>query len=196
MSTPAHVSPIVAAAARILLVGGCLAGLVPGGGAVAADEPAAALQTLPGFLAEKGIDRAGRKAIEEATAWDDAVQQAALRVLLRIAAPPELAAQWRADAVASDAGAAEVADRLLAVRGRAVFVAPQPLTGEQRELAAGRDHFDVVRIVDAAGTAFDALMLQAPAAWPRGREIDEPRAGPRGEAPRRRAIPPDVTLEL
>ena len=151
--------------------------------AVAADGPAAAPDAespAPGgfasFLSDKGIDRAGRTVIEEAKSWDDAVQQAAVRVLLRMAAPAELVSRWRAAAVEFGAAAPAVSDQLVAVRGRAVFVAPHPLTAEQRELAAGRTHIDVVRIVDAAGAAVDVLVLQAPKAWARGRAIDEPAA--------------------
>ncbi len=153
--------------------GGCVALLATVGVACAAS----AAESVPGFaefLAEKGIDRAGREVIEAATVWDDAVQQAAVRVLLRLAAPTELVAAWRADAVPFGAEPPAVADRLVAIRGRAVHVAPQPLTADQRELAAGRTHYDVVRIVDAAGLAADALVLDAPRAWPRGRPIDEP----------------------
>jgi hypothetical protein len=159
-----------------ILVGVCVAGLAPSGagwsGVRAADEPAAG--GLREFLAEKGIDRAARKAIEDAAEWNDAVQQTAVRVLLRLAAPAELVARWRGDAVDFGAAAATVDDRLVVIRGRAVFVAPQPLTPEQRELAAGRGRFDVVRIVDAGGVAADVLVLHAPAAWARGRPIDEP----------------------
>lgn len=155
------------------------------GAAAAADEPAGtptgaadatAADGFAAFLADKGIDRAGRKAIEEATAWDNAVQQAAVRVLLRLAAPAELVAKWRAGAVAFGSTPPAVDDRLVAVGGRAVFVAPCALTPAQRELAAGRTHVDVVRIVDPAGTAVEVLVLEAPKAWPRGRAIDEPAA--------------------
>ncbi|MFM7108471.1 MAG: hypothetical protein ACKOZU_07725 [Planctomycetaceae bacterium] len=163
----------------------CLAALAlaAAGVAPAADEPAdapagtaaaAAEGGFAAFLADKGIDRAGRAAIEEATVWSDAVQQAAVRVLLRLAAPAELVARWRVDAVEFGAAPPAVDDRLVAVRGRAVFVAPHPLTPEQRDLAAGRTHFDVVRIVDAAGAAVEVLVLEAPKAWARGRAIDEP----------------------
>ena len=168
--------PSPAARHRFIVAIGLAAAALAGGAdpARAADEPAAA--PLASFLSEKGIDRAGRATIESATAWDDAVQRAAVRVLLRLSAPAELAARWRADAVALGAAAPAVDDRLVEVRGRAVFVAPQPLTDEQRELAAGREHFDVVRIVDTAGTAADVLVPKAPAGWARGRPIDEPAA--------------------
>lgn len=157
----------------------CLAALVaalgatPGRSVMAADEPVPAVGGLAEFLASKGIDRDGRRPIEEAAAWDDATQQAAVRLLLRLAAPAELVSGWRAAAVEFGAAPPAVDDRLVAVRGRAVFVGPQPLTPEQREIAAGREHFDVVRIVDAAGTAVDVLVWQAPKAWARGRPIDE-----------------------
>lgn len=172
-------------AARIVAVlGGCLA---------VAPPPAVAGGTggLESFLAEKGIDRAARMPIEEATAWNDAVQQSAVRVLLRLAAPRELVSLWRGAAVDLGAGPPAVGDRLVAVRGRAVFTAPQPLTREQQELAAGRTHVDLVRIVDAAGTAVDVIVPHAPAGWARGRAIDESaaafglplsiRSGPRPE---------------
>lgn len=155
-------------ARSIALVAACIAGFAPAPAGVAAEGGFTA------FLSDKGIDRAGRGSIERATAWDDAVQQAVVRVLLRLAAPAELVSQWRADAVAFGAAPPAVDDRLVAVRGRAVFVAPRRLTREQQELAAGRTHFDVVRIVDAAGAAVDVLVLQAPKSWPRGRAIDEP----------------------
>ncbi|MFM9057556.1 MAG: hypothetical protein ACKOSQ_00240 [Planctomycetaceae bacterium] len=139
----------------------------------AADAPDATAGGLAEFLASKGIDRAGRRPIEDAATWDDAAQRATVRVLLRLAAPTELVSRWRDAAVAAGTAPPAVDDRLVAVRGRAVFVAPQPLTPEQRELAADREHFDVVRIVDAAGTAVDVLVWQAPRAWARGRPIDE-----------------------
>ena len=148
----------------------------------AADGPAAAGGGsaegggFASFLSDKGIDRAGRRVIEESTSWDDASQQAAVRVLLRLAAPAELVSLWRSEAVALDAAPPAVSDRLVEIRGRAVFVAPLSLTAGQRELAAGRTHIDVVRMADASGTAVDVLVLEAPRGWPRGRAIDEPAA--------------------
>ena len=156
----------------VLAWGMSLAGLAAAGQAAVADEPA--VGGLRQFLTERGIDRAGRRPIEEAPAWDDAAQQMAVRVLLRLAPPAELVARWQADAI--DFGAAPPAGdvRLVVVRGRAVRAAPQPLTAEQRELAAGRYHVDLVRIVDAAGVAVDVLVTAAPRSWPRDRPIDEP----------------------
>jgi len=155
---------------RVKLVVACLAAL----GATAPVGVADAAGGLREFLAEKGIDRAGRRALEESAAWDDDVQQEAVRVLLRLAAPAELAARWRADAVDFAAAPPAVDDRLVAVRGRAVFAAPQPLTSAQRQLAAGRDHVDVVRVIDTSGTSVDVLLLAAPRGWERGRPLDEP----------------------
>lgn len=151
----------------------CLIGLASTRRDCRGDEAVGGL-SLRQFLVERGIDRAGREPIEKATAWDDAVQQAALRVLLRLAAPAELVAGWRADAAEFGTAPPAVDDRLVAVRGRAVWAAQLPLSAAQRELAAGRDHVDVVRIVDAAGRAVDALVPAAPRGWPRGRPIDEP----------------------
>jgi len=156
----------------VLLLVACLVGLVAPRRAGAADEPV--VGGWREFLAEKGIDRPRRTVIEEATTWDDAVQKEAVRVLLRLAAPPELVARWRTDAAEFGVAAPAVEDRLVAVRGRAVFVAPRPLTAEHQALAAGRDHVDVVRVVDSSGTAVDVLMLAAPRGWDRGRPIDEP----------------------
>lgn len=156
----------------VLAWGMCLTGLAAARQAAVADEPAAG--GLQQFLAERGIDRAGRRPIEEAPAWDDAAQQTAVRVLLRLAPPAELVARWQADAIDFTSAPPAVDDRLVVVRGRAVRAAPQPLTAEQRELAAGRYHVDLVRIVDAAGTAVDVLVPAAPRGWPRDRPIDEP----------------------
>lgn len=159
---------------RLLLVALVLAG-APGR---AADEPAAV--DLGVFLADRGIDLAGRADLVAATSWGPAQQRAAIRVLARLRAPDALWRGWRGQAGDLRPDAPPVVDdRLVALRGRAVFVAPQPLDEDERALM-GRDAFDVVRIVpDAAAgadAAVDVLVPRAPQAWPRWRTIDEPAA--------------------
>ncbi|MFM7136709.1 MAG: hypothetical protein ACKO1M_06520 [Planctomycetota bacterium] len=69
--------------------------------------------------------------------------------------------------------AVAIADRLVLVRGRATFVAPQKLPAELAE-RLGKASYDVVRIVDDRGLAVDVLTTSAPSAWPRWKPIDEP----------------------
>jgi hypothetical protein len=138
--------------------------------AVRAEEPAAGFVA---FLAERGIDREQRRVLEQGGGWTDEQQKAVIRVLARLNAPPALALPWQEQAEPLRAGAPEVGDRLLRVRGRATFVAPQRLTEEQEQLA-GQPTFDVVRIVAEGGEAVDVVTHHAPKTWPRWRPIDEP----------------------
>jgi hypothetical protein len=156
-----------------------VAAALAGGAGRAADAPAAI--DFGGFLADRGIDRVGRADLVDATSWGAPQQRAAIRVLARLKAPDALWRGWRGEALEYRPEAqAAIDDRLVALRGRAVFVAPQSLDEEERTLA-GRDSFDVVRIVPdgAAGAEVapvDVLVPRAPKAWPRWRTIDEPAA--------------------
>ncbi len=130
------------------------------------------------FLAERGIDRGSRQPIEAAAAWGAEQRREVIRVLLRLRAPRALWQGWERAAIGLDAAPIGVDDRLLEVRGRAVFVAPLAFTAEERTLA-GSDGFDLVRVVPTAptlaeGTVVDVLVPRAPLAWPRWRPIDEP----------------------
>ena len=123
------------------------------------------------FLAEREIDRPRRAVLEEAGPWDDVRQKAVIRVLARLEAPASLEVPWRLRATAA-AAPPVVEDRLVRIAGRAVFVAPVPLTEEQALLAA-RPQLDLVRIA-AGETSFDVFVPEAPAAWKRWQPIDEP----------------------
>jgi hypothetical protein len=107
--------------------------------------------------------------------WNDERQAIVLRLLARLKMTPEpLLLRWRADA--ADASAAlptAGGDALVKVVGRAVYVAPLPLSAEESAVTGG-DHLDVVRLVTAAGAAVDAIVEAAPRAWPRWQAIDEP----------------------
>ena len=165
MTMARHPGRIFRATSRILVV---IA-------AVAAPAPAPA-SSLADYLSTWKIDRGSRAVLEEPAAWNDAKQEAALRVLARLArAPVTLADRWADDAVPVDdlAPAARLADRLVRVAGRATFVTAIPLAADQAELA-GRQQLDAVRIVTAAGTTVDVLAEHVPQEWPRGRAIDEP----------------------
>lgn len=161
------------------LLWACLAApaVLCGGTARAADGPA--VVEFGSFLADRGIDLAGRADLVDATSWAAAQQRGAIRVLARLQAPAALWRGWRGQgAEYRPDAAALIDDRLVAVRGRAVFVAPQSLDEEERTLW-GRDSFDVVRIVPegvagADAAAIDVLVPRAPKAWPRWRPIDEP----------------------
>lgn len=146
---------------------------------MAADD--ATVGDFAAFLAERGIDAAGRADLEGATTWGAPQQRAAIRVLLRLKAPLELWRTWQAHAVepAFDS-TTSIDDRLVSLRGRAVFVAPLKLDEEERTIA-GRESFDVVRIVPSTATGgeatpVDVLVTRAPRAWPRWRTIAEPAA--------------------
>ena len=134
----------------------------------AADAP-----SVDSFLQERGIARESRRSLEAATEWGDEQQQAVVRVLARITAPAELARAFAAGAADLGTDAVEVSDRFVKVAGRATFVAPQPLSAEQAQLA-GSGEYDVVRIASAAGPVVDVLVARAPKAWPRWQPIDEP----------------------
>lgn len=143
--------------------------------AVLAATGAVPASSLDDYLATWKIDRQSRAVLEAPGAWSDAKQEAALRVLARLArAPAALAEQWAGNAASVDelAPDARVQDRLVRIAGRAVLVTAVPLPAGQAELA-GRKELDVVRIVTAAGTAVDVIADHVPRAWPRGRPIDE-----------------------
>ena len=127
------------------------------------------------YLAIWNIDRGSRRVLEEPSAWSPAKQEAALRVLARLARVPQSrAVEWNADAV--DIGdlpaSSRVQDRLVKVGGRARFVATLPLPVEQAEVA-GRRQLELVRIVTDDGTVVDVLADHLPKAWPRSIQIDE-----------------------
>jgi hypothetical protein len=161
-----------ALAIAVALLDAAIGGLA----AAASPEPL----SVEAFLRDRGIDLAGRRGLGEATAWGDEQERTAIRVLARLAAPSELEARWRQEARDVGPGPQTVDDQLVRARGRATFVAPWKLPPDLARLAA-RPQFDLVRIVvaaggDAGGVVVDALVPQAPAAWPRWRPIDEPAA--------------------
>ncbi|MBM4021968.1 MAG: hypothetical protein FJ284_06975 [Planctomycetes bacterium] len=129
------------------------------------------------FLKLREIDQPRRAVVEEAVAWDDAVDGVVVKVLQRLDAPANLAAGWAKAArpVPAADDAVAVADELLAVRGRATFVAARTLPAELAE-RLGRGSYDVVRLVDDRGLVVDVLTVSAPKAWPRWQVIDEPAA--------------------
>ena len=143
------------------------------GSDAASSAPAGSLQSFETFLGERGIDRASRAVLEKVGPWDDEKQKAAIRVLARLGAPAGLALRWRREAADIAAADVTVGDRLVRIRGRATFVAPIQLPPDQADLA-GRPALDLVRVVDAAGTAVDVLTSRCPAAWPRWKPVDEP----------------------
>jgi len=171
--------PLAKAGAAILAVAGLSALATP---LRAQPQPAAAEPAidLAGFLAERGIDLAGRADLAEASAWDVPQLRTAIRVLLRLEAPTALWRRWLREAGPYDPQAAPaILDALVSVEGRAVFVAPVQLGAEEAALA-GRESLDLVRIVPGAeGSAaapVDVLVRRAPRAWPRWRPIAEPAA--------------------
>jgi hypothetical protein len=86
------------------------------------------------YLAIWNIDRGSRRVLEEPSAWSPAKQEAALRVLARLArVPGSRAVEWNADAVEIGdlPASSRVQDRLVKVGGRATFVAALPLPVEQ-----------------------------------------------------------------
>lgn len=165
-------APRSSAACRLVLAA-LVAGLAIS--AASAQPPLRPGESLPEYLTAWKLDAAQREALAAAGAWSDAKQSLVLRLLARLKLAPEtLALRWLA--LADDVSAAPPTtggDALVKVAGRAVFVAPQPLTADQAAVA-GRDQLDLVRIVTAAGTAIDVIVEAAPRAWPRWTAIDEP----------------------
>ena len=130
------------------------------------------------YLGTWNIDRDSRAVLEEPSAWSQAKQETALRVLARLArVPANLAVQWNADAVdiQSLPATQRLQDLLVRVVGRATFVVTLPLPVEQAEVA-GRRQLELVRIVTDNGTAIDVLAGHVPKAWQRAARIDEPAA--------------------
>jgi hypothetical protein len=148
--------------------------------AVPGQEPgnAVAPTTFADYLATWKIDKAGRRSLAEPGAWNAPRQEAAVRVVARLARiPGGLFADWSAGAAAPTALPADdpVQDRLVRIEGRATFVRGIALEPAEAEIA-GRKQVDVVRIVAADDTAYDVLADRVPEAWPRGREFAEPAA--------------------
>ena len=141
----------------------------------AAAEDAAPPESLQAFLALKEIAAGDRADLAAAGPWSDAKDRLLVRVLSRLPAPESLAARWRAAAepIAPRGEPLVVADRLVRLRGRATLVAPRILPAEIGQLA-GWSRYDVVRLLDERGIVADVVVLRAPNAWPRWREIDEP----------------------
>jgi len=139
--------------------------------------PAETPRDVGSFLELREIDRPRRTAIEEAGAWDDAVDAVVVKVLQRLDAPANLAASWAK--VARPVPAADepvaIADDLVAVRGRATFVAPRKLPADLAE-RLGKATYDIVRMVDERGLVVDVVTVAAPRAWSRWQVIDEPAA--------------------
>jgi len=153
---------------------GLLASLAIAAAAVADGQPGS---DPPSYLVLKEIDRPRRAALERATAWTDEADAVVVKVLRRIDPPAALAARWRAEAGAVPAAGQPLAvsDSILAIRGRATFVAPRRLPAELAE-RLGQPAYDVVRISDEGGSTVDVLTMAAPREWPRWQPIDEPAA--------------------
>jgi hypothetical protein len=157
----------ITTAYAVLLVAACGAGET-----ARADEPEA---DFASFLVLREIDLPRREPLGAATEWNEAAEQTLVKVLKRLDAPDGLVAGWREKALPLPAAGAAVAvaDTLVAVRGRATFVAPRRLPAALAELF-GRAEYDIVRIVDERGLAVDVVTRLAPKAWPRWQPIDEP----------------------
>lgn len=138
----------------------------------AADPPAAA--DLATFLELREIDKPRRAAVETAGEWTPAVEADVIKILQRLDAPPALVAGWRKAARPAPAAGEPVAiaDELLAVRGRATFVAPRRLPADLAE-RLGRPAYDMVRLVDERGLVVDVLTPAAPKSWPRFMPFDQ-----------------------
>lgn len=182
---------------RYSVVLAVLAAAAIGGSGSRADEKPAG--DLASFLVLREIDQPRRVAIESAVEWSPEADAVLVKVLQRIDAPANLVAGWRAAAtpVAAAGEAVAIADKLVVVRGRATFVAPQKLPAELAE-RLGKASYDVVRIVDDRGLVVDVLTAAAPTAWARWKPIDEP-AGALGlplsitSAPRPTGEPADAS---
>jgi hypothetical protein len=189
-----------------LLVGALLCGWAAAAVATADD----AAPTLGDVLATKQIAAGERAAFADGGPWTADKDRLLVRVLARLRAPDTLVEAWRRDAapVAERGVATPLGDRLVAIRGRATFVAPLTLAAELATLA-GRPAYDMVRSVDDRGAVVDVIVPRAPRAWPRWTPIDEPTAvfglplaagpGPRpGDAPAAAAAwpatPPDLLV--
>lgn len=132
---------------------------------------------LASFLKLRGIDQAERSGIEAAVEWNAAAEGVAIKVLERLAAPAGLVSSWQqaAERLPKAGEAVVVDDRLVAARGRAMFVAPRRLNDEFATLL-GQPRYDVVRVVDERGLVVDVLVPAAPREWPRWQTIDQPAA--------------------
>jgi len=137
-----------------------------------AAEPAT---TLGGFLAMKQIAATDRSALASPGPWTTDKDRLLVRVVARLPAPAALAEAWRRAAVpvAERGTTTTVEDRLVLLRGRAIFVAPLELTEELAALA-GRRSYDLIRCVDDRGAVVDVVVTRAPRAWPRWTAMDEP----------------------
>jgi hypothetical protein len=146
------------------------------GGLAGATEPAAG-SDVGSFLELRKIDRPRRAEVESAADWTPDVEAIVVKILQRIDAPAGLVASWRAAARPAPAAgeAVTISDDLVAVRGRAVFVAPRKLSADLAE-RLGRPAYDIVRLVDERGLVVDVLVAAAPRAWPRWQPFDEPAA--------------------
>lgn len=137
-----------------------------------------AAQPIPGlpletFLADRGIDVAGRADLATGGGWSDAKQTCLIRVLARLSAPEELVAGWRREAAEFGTAQPPIADRLVLVRGRATYVAPRTLPADQARLAA-QPQIDLVRVESESGRLVDVACLAAPRRWARWQPLDEP----------------------
>jgi len=145
--------------------------LLAWGGAAAADGKT---EPLSAYLATWNLDPQSRAVLREPSGWSDAKLQVSLRVIARLGlAPADAFAAWSEAATPWDTAAAPLDDSLVRVEGRAVFVAPLALPGDQAEISQ-RKAIDIVRIKNAAGGIVDVIADAAPAAWPRWQAIDEP----------------------
>ncbi len=134
-----------------------------------------AAPTLGEFLATKQIAAGERAAFADGGPWTADKDRLLVRVLARLPAPDTLVEAWRraATPVAERGGPMPLEDRLVAIRGRATFVAPLELSADLAALA-GRPGYDLVRCVDDRGAVVDVVVPRAPRAWLRWGPIDEP----------------------
>lgn len=141
-----------------------------------AQQPSAA-GDVGSFLELREIDRPRRAVVEAASDWTPEVEAAVVKILQRIDAPAGLVAGWLAAArpVPAAGEAVAIGDELLAVRGRATFVATRKLPADLAE-RLDRPGYDIVRLVDERGLAVDVLTPAAPRGWPRWQPIDQPAA--------------------
>jgi len=146
-----------------------------GAGSTRAEQATAS--DIGSFLRLREIDKPRRATIETATDWTPEVEAVVIKILQRIDAPAGLVAGWqKAARPAPTAGeAVTIGDELVAIRGRATFVAPRKLPAALAELL-GHPSYDTVRLIDEQGLVTDVLAASAPRAWPRWKSIDEPTA--------------------
>jgi len=158
-------------------VSAALALTLPWGVEPSAAADAGAVPTAPPlgrYLETFALDREAREILGPGHGWGTDQTALVIRVLLRMMlAPPEFLEAWRAEAEPPGAPAAPPEDRLVHLRGRAVFVGEIPLP-DGVTTPTGRGRIDVVRIRTDTAEVIDVVTDAVPQAWPRWRELDEP----------------------